>query len=441
ISSVIAALGSLIFANAQEFTMVFIGRFLVGLGGSLVFVPTIKLLTLYYSPKAFAKVTGILIAFAGVGSLLSTSPLEWMSTKYDTFVTRHGARSTQNPFPTEPDAWHCDLNYLMMYADGDDPIEQPLYLEFYYDNGYNALPGTCMLGELTCVGRDMEKARGEWYRNRYVNELGLLPDTMDPTTLYLRSTDIQRTKESLMAQLNGLYPESARQHRLHVHTGDSGYDDMIPQWSRCPRMHQMYYGGINEEPFYLDYMATIQPELDSINAKTGGDMTWVPIYDNLDCRNASAMEFPFGITEHEYLTSIDAANFEMYAQFTNQTEYLQLYIGMFVQEISDMLVDAAAGNLEYTFAMHSGHDSTISPLMGVLQDWDYTWPPYASVIAFELYSDDRGEQYIKSRYLDRDLRPPFCNGLVYCPLDMFVAGLAEFAVPGVNSYLERCVAL
>ncbi|GIQ82210.1 histidine phosphatase superfamily protein, clade-2 [Kipferlia bialata] len=355
-------------------------------------------------------------------------------------VTRHGARSTLHPFPTEPDQWHCDLNYLMMYADGDAPIQQPLYMEFFYDNGLNALPGTCMLGELTPVGRDQELVLGQFYRSRYIDDLGLIPSSMDPSLLYLRSTDVQRTKESLMAQLNGLYPDSARQHRLHVHTGDSTYDDMIPQTARCPRMAEIY-DNITQEQFYQDYQASIQPEMDSICGKIGGSMDWVPIYDNLMARNSSSMGLPFGITEHEYQTSIDAADFEMYAQFYRQTEYLQLYIGMFVHEITQMLLAAADGELPFTFAMHSGHDSTVSPLMGVLQDWDYTWPPYASVVAFELWTDQTGAYYVKSRFIDSDLRPPFCGGLVYCPLDTFVAGMEVYALPDVDTYLARCAGL
>ncbi|MBN2810026.1 MAG: MFS transporter, partial [Deltaproteobacteria bacterium] len=50
----IAAVGSLIFGLAQNFTTAFIGRLLVGFGVSMVFIPTMKILSQWFRVHEFA---------------------------------------------------------------------------------------------------------------------------------------------------------------------------------------------------------------------------------------------------------------------------------------------------------------------------------------------------------------------------------------------------
>lgn len=73
--SLLAACGSLILGLAATVEMAIIGRTMVGLGVSMLFVPTMKILTEWFSPKEFARMTGILLAMGGFGSLIATSPL------------------------------------------------------------------------------------------------------------------------------------------------------------------------------------------------------------------------------------------------------------------------------------------------------------------------------------------------------------------------------
>lgn len=48
--------------------------------------------------------------------------------------------------------------------------------------------------------------------------------------------------------------------------------------------------------------------------------------------------------------------------------------------------DLLAGDIETKFALFSGHDTVIAPLLAALGAYDCHWPPYASHIAFELWS-------------------------------------------------------
>ena len=71
--------GSIILGWAPTVFFAIIGRTMVGLGVSMLFVPTMKILAEWFRKNEFANMTGILIAMGGVGSLTATSPLAYLS--------------------------------------------------------------------------------------------------------------------------------------------------------------------------------------------------------------------------------------------------------------------------------------------------------------------------------------------------------------------------
>jgi sugar phosphate permease len=58
------------------------GRTLVGVGVAVVFVPTLKILAEWFHPREFARMTGLLLAVGGIGSLTAASPLVWLSNAF-----------------------------------------------------------------------------------------------------------------------------------------------------------------------------------------------------------------------------------------------------------------------------------------------------------------------------------------------------------------------
>lgn len=75
-----AVAGSLVMGLSANIGMALIGRILVGIGVSMVFVPTMKILTRWFTEKEFSILTGVFIALGSVGTLFATSPLAWLST-------------------------------------------------------------------------------------------------------------------------------------------------------------------------------------------------------------------------------------------------------------------------------------------------------------------------------------------------------------------------
>jgi len=75
----VAVAGSLLLGFASSAAWAIAGRVLVGLGVSMLFVPTMKVLAEWFRPNEFATMTGILMAMGGLGSLTAAKPLASLS--------------------------------------------------------------------------------------------------------------------------------------------------------------------------------------------------------------------------------------------------------------------------------------------------------------------------------------------------------------------------
>ena len=73
--ALVMSLGGLVFAAADSYALAFVGRALVGLGGSVLFVAILRFSANWFRPTEFARMNGITIAVAGVGGILATTPL------------------------------------------------------------------------------------------------------------------------------------------------------------------------------------------------------------------------------------------------------------------------------------------------------------------------------------------------------------------------------
>lgn len=71
----IAAAGSLLFGLSPVMHLVFIGRFFIGIGVSVVFVCIMKFLSKWYNEKEFATMSGLTTFIANAGATLTQSPL------------------------------------------------------------------------------------------------------------------------------------------------------------------------------------------------------------------------------------------------------------------------------------------------------------------------------------------------------------------------------
>ncbi len=77
-----ASAGSILFGLAPNIETAFVGRILVGFGVSMVFIPTMKILSQWYYPHEFASMAGILNAVGGAGVMAATWLLAMMTVAF-----------------------------------------------------------------------------------------------------------------------------------------------------------------------------------------------------------------------------------------------------------------------------------------------------------------------------------------------------------------------
>ncbi|MCP4623030.1 MAG: MFS transporter [bacterium] len=73
--SMIGVIGAVIFSLADSSTVGVMGRALLGVGMACNLMGPYKLLTLWFSPRVFASLAGILVAFGSLGNMVATTPL------------------------------------------------------------------------------------------------------------------------------------------------------------------------------------------------------------------------------------------------------------------------------------------------------------------------------------------------------------------------------
>jgi sugar phosphate permease len=82
----VAFVGSVVLGMAPTVLWAIVGRALVGIGVSFLFVPTMKALAEWFRPREFATMAGILMLMGGVGSLSAAAPLAllnaWIGWRY-----------------------------------------------------------------------------------------------------------------------------------------------------------------------------------------------------------------------------------------------------------------------------------------------------------------------------------------------------------------------
>jgi sugar phosphate permease len=75
---IIAAVGTALFGLAHSFGLIIFGRFLMGVGVAVVWIPCMRILANWYRPNEFSTLTGTMLTFGNAGALLASAPLAYL---------------------------------------------------------------------------------------------------------------------------------------------------------------------------------------------------------------------------------------------------------------------------------------------------------------------------------------------------------------------------
>jgi sugar phosphate permease len=78
LGNLVAGIGSIIFGLAESLEMAHAGRFLVGLGVSVIFVGLMKSNTVWFRERIYGLISGVTLLLGNMGSVLAAGPLAWL---------------------------------------------------------------------------------------------------------------------------------------------------------------------------------------------------------------------------------------------------------------------------------------------------------------------------------------------------------------------------
>jgi hypothetical protein len=118
-------------------------------------------------------------------------------------------------------------------------------------------------------------------------------------------------------------------------------------------------------------------------------------------------------------------------------------IGPFFSRIKEILSSTVTGrDIDLKYALFSGHDTTLGPLLSLLGIYDGFWPPYASNLVFEI-SEDRATSEdnrwgVRVIYNEKEMTIPGCPPKVPCPWSIFDKITKPMEV-SQKEYVSACI--
>lgn len=372
-------------------------------------------------------------------------------------VFRHGDRSPLNFWPgpqSNTGVWNCSDFYNVEYPHHVDEGTAPLRKSFerLYLPGQQALAGSCVMGQLTHQGAAQQYTLGQDLRQRYIVERYFLPDSLDESRLFVRSTDIYRTRQSVEAQLLGMYPSSKRpsDRPIPIYTVDQFAEFLYPNTGLCPHLGTLMEKLKNTSE-WQETMRAAEPLLMDIAAAYKVPPSKLPgisgLLDLVTCFQAHDIPFQPGFTEEMAAQVQTLAGWTMGFTF-GFPGVGRLSMGPFIHDLVASMKATVANESSFVswnggttpsrpWMAWSAHDSTLGPLMAALGLYSGSWPGYADHAIFELYQSktDSSQWFVKVMYNFQDKVLAACDGQTLCPLEKFATATAPL-IP--ENYASEC---
>ncbi|OMJ19978.1 putative acid phosphatase [Smittium culicis] len=308
----------------------------------------------------------------------------------------------------------------------------------YYNN---ANPSTCGWGQLSDVGWNTMRKTGEYIRNLYIDRLGFLPksaDELNNNDLLLRTTDYSRALESIHQVISGLYPikdSSPNKHKFNVLIRTIQNETLFLNF-QCKNLKEqlvkMHKTVSKMYPDETDSVKNMLYESTSIGAETRETLEntklaspFHSVYDTLIAMRAHSVDLPSDVTPEnvDRVGKLAAKQWMLSGVFNTQLGRLQFSpIGLdmlnnIVSKINNFSSPSPGTKspdfskplpIENppSFAIYSGHDTTIVPTLAALgfhlqtskdpKNYSVIWPDFGSVVSIELFKGPAIEKSAKS---------------------------------------------
>lgn len=294
--------------------------------------------------------------------------------------------------------------------------------------------GDCLLGELTDMGRKTMRHIGEALRARYIDAEHLIPSNLakdDARSLYLRSTYMSRTIQSLEELVLGLVGQNAAS-APEIHVRNSFDEDMLPDPRKCPKLNVLMLKfadlAVNlYNPRLAKYDDVIAPLDGGVVPRLNDGPRLSGLFDTMRSATAHGIQLPQPLENPELQTLMEHAVldewFGGYASrdLEERRQYRRMALGTFFQSLYDTFARRVAlGDADpRRMSIFLGHDATLVGMTHMLDVCNRRWPAFGAGLGLELFRDRTSTQpvtaqhmpgyYVRCRYGDEELRLPGCQ--------------------------------
>lgn len=291
------------------------------------------------------------------------------------------------------------------------------------------------LGQLTAEGMRQEYEMGRTFRKRYVEETHLLPPNYQRETLYVRSTDAERTLMSAESLLMGLYPAGTGPHSddgevglpgafqpVPIHTAPTKYDDVInmnvSEETYKQLMEKYVYSTLEwqQRDSKLKGKYSLWAKLTGVKIQGLDDLIYVG--DTLFIHRLHHKPMPSGLSDEDIDTIIENGNWAFMAE-ERPAPVAVVFSTKLMHNIADYLKRGSDQHSPLKYVLLSAHDSTIASAMSYMGVPLDVPPRYASDLNFSLFKTDANSYIVRVTYNDKPVTIPACGGTV-CTLDKFM---------------------
>lgn len=292
------------------------------------------------------------------------------------------------------------------------------------------------LGQLTAEGMQQEYKMGMEFRKKYVEQAHLLPEHYEQGSMYVRSTDYERTLMSAESLLMGLYPLGTGPNTtgssspalpnafqpIPIFSAPSKYDEVIIQQvnpaERARLMEQYVYStkewqqkNAELQDKYPVWSALLGAHIRSLNdLQLLGDTLYIHQIHNAP--------MPVGLSAQDVETIINASNWAFMAQEKPQ-QVATAYSTKLMTNIANYLNSCSQKKTKLKYVLLSAHDTTIAGALSFMGAPLKIAPPYASNLNFSLYERDANYYLVKITYNGQPVSIPACGGDT-CELQQFI---------------------
>lgn len=282
------------------------------------------------------------------------------------------------------------------------------------------------LGELTPMGMNQEYRLGVSLRKKYIDQYHLLPTNYNSQTMYVRSTDMNRTLMSASSFLLGLYPLGSgvtmlpsRFQPIPIHTVPSKQDKLlaVKPSKNIFSIFSMYF---LMHQAWKEKSLLFKNKIQTWNKSTGMQINSFRqldrLADNLYIRKIHNIQLPNGINQSDANEIISVAEWSIVEAFKH-TEITYPMGHEFLLTIASYMKDVIHDKSQLKYVLFSGHDSSIMAVMNTLGNPLNAIPGYASDLNFSLW-EDKGQYYVKVMLNDQPIVIPGCNNEI-CSIEQF----------------------